>query len=70
EEFALCPPIIAVGGDSAFLDAGFQSLSRLLASGLPIRVVLLDTQACSNTGGQPSAAGFLGQATETPGRAA
>ncbi|MES1259971.1 MAG: 4Fe-4S binding protein, partial [Gemmatimonadota bacterium] len=52
DEFALCPPIVAMGGDGAMLDIGFQNLSRLLASGKPIRVVVLDTQVYSNTGGQ------------------
>jgi pyruvate-ferredoxin/flavodoxin oxidoreductase len=61
EEFALCPPILAVGGDGAMLDIGFQNLSRLLVSGKPVRVVMLDTQAYSNTGGQACTSGFLGQ---------
>jgi pyruvate-ferredoxin/flavodoxin oxidoreductase len=61
EEFLLCPPIIAMGGDGAMLDIGFQNLSRLLASGKPIRVVVLDTQVYSNTGGQACTSGFTGQ---------
>ncbi|HVE31934.1 MAG TPA: 2-oxoacid:acceptor oxidoreductase family protein, partial [Gemmatimonadaceae bacterium] len=44
DEFDLCPPIVAMGGDGAMLDIGFQNLSRLLASGKPIRVIVLDTQ--------------------------
>ena len=64
EEFALCPPIFAVGGDGAMLDIGFQNLSRLLASGKPIRVVMLDTQVYSNTGGQACTSGFLGQVSD------
>ena len=40
EEFDLCPPILAMGGDGAMLDIGFQNVSRLLASGKPIRVVV------------------------------
>ncbi len=61
EEFDLCPPIVAMGGDGAMLDIGFQNLSRLLASGKPIRVVVLDTQVYSNTGGQACTSGFTGQ---------
>ena len=61
EEFHLCPPILAMGGDGAMLDIGFQNLSRLLASGKPIRVVVLDTQVYSNTGGQSCTSGFTGQ---------
>ncbi|MEP6744954.1 MAG: 2-oxoacid:acceptor oxidoreductase family protein, partial [Gemmatimonadota bacterium] len=63
-EFALCPPIIAMGGDGAMLDIGFQNLSRLLASGKPIRVVVLDTQVYSNTGGQACTSGFTGQVAD------
>jgi pyruvate/2-oxoacid:ferredoxin oxidoreductase beta subunit/ferredoxin len=50
-----------VGGDGAMFDIGFQSLSRLLASGMDVKVLVLDTQVYSNTGGQVSTASFLGQ---------
>ena len=33
-----------VGGDGAMLDIGFQSLSRMMASGADIKVLVLDTQ--------------------------
>src|SRR5260370_7388823 len=45
-----------IGGDGAMLDIGFQSLSRMLASGMDIKVIVLDTQGYSNTGGQTPAA--------------
>jgi pyruvate-ferredoxin/flavodoxin oxidoreductase len=61
EEFKLCPPILTIGGDGAMLDIGFQNLSRLMASGKPIRVLVLDTQVYSNTGGQACTSGFTGQ---------
>ena len=64
EEFALCPPLFAVGGDGAMMDIGFQNLSRLMASGKPIRVVVVDTQANSAGGGQSCTAGFKGQASD------
>ncbi len=64
QEFALCPPIVAMGGDGAMLDIGFQNLSRLMASGKPIRVVVLDTQVYSNTGGQACTSGFTGQVAD------
>ena len=67
EEFALCPPILAMGGDGAMLDIGFQNLSRLLASGKPIRVIVLDTQVYSNTGGQACTSGFTGQVADMSG---
>ncbi len=63
-EFALCPPIVAMGGDGAMLDIGFQNLSRLMASGKPIRVIVLDTQVYSNTGGQACTSGFTGQVAD------
>jgi pyruvate/2-oxoacid:ferredoxin oxidoreductase beta subunit/ferredoxin len=50
-----------IGGDGAMYDIGFQSLSRMLASGMDIKVLVLDTQVYSNTGGQVSTASFLGQ---------
>jgi pyruvate/2-oxoacid:ferredoxin oxidoreductase beta subunit/NAD-dependent dihydropyrimidine dehydrogenase PreA subunit len=49
------------GGDGAMLDIGFQSLSRLLMSGMDIKVLILDTQVYSNTGGQASTSTFGGQ---------
>jgi pyruvate-ferredoxin/flavodoxin oxidoreductase len=64
EEFDLCPPILAMGGDGAMMDIGFQNVSRLLASGKPIRVVVLDTQVYSNTGGQACTSGFTGQVAD------
>ena len=53
-----------MGGDGAMLDIGFQNLSRLLASGKPIRVVVLDTQVYSNTGGQACTSGYTGQVSD------
>ncbi|MFP4623520.1 MAG: thiamine pyrophosphate-dependent enzyme, partial [Gemmatimonadota bacterium] len=64
EEFNLVPPILAIGGDGAMLDIGFQNLSRLLASGKPIRVIVLDTQVYSNTGGQASTGTYTGQSAD------
>jgi pyruvate/2-oxoacid:ferredoxin oxidoreductase beta subunit/Pyruvate/2-oxoacid:ferredoxin oxidoreductase delta subunit len=49
------------GGDGAMYDIGFQSLSRLVASGADIKVLVLDTGAYSNTGGQASTASFTSQ---------
>jgi pyruvate/2-oxoacid:ferredoxin oxidoreductase beta subunit/Pyruvate/2-oxoacid:ferredoxin oxidoreductase delta subunit len=50
-----------LGGDGAMYDIGFQSLSRLVASGMDIKVLVLDTGAYSNTGGQASTASFSSQ---------
>ena len=64
EEWELCPPVVAVGGDGAMYDIGFQNLSRLMASGKPIKVLVVDTQVYSNTGGQACTSGFLGQISD------
>lgn len=64
QEFLLCPPVVAVGGDGAMYDIGFQNLSRALISGMPIKVLVLDTQVYSNTGGQACTSGFIGQVSD------
>jgi pyruvate/2-oxoacid:ferredoxin oxidoreductase beta subunit/formate hydrogenlyase subunit 6/NADH:ubiquinone oxidoreductase subunit I len=53
-----------MGGDGAMYDIGFQALSRMVASRADIKVLVLDTQVYSNTGGQASTASFGGQVTK------
>ena len=57
-------PLWVVGGDGAMYDIGFQALSRMFLSGMNIKVLVLDTQVYSNTGGQASTASFTGQNTK------
>ena len=64
EEWLLCPPVVTLGGDGAMYDIGFQNLSRMMASGKPIKVIVLDTQVYSNTGGQACTSGFIGQVSD------
>jgi pyruvate-ferredoxin/flavodoxin oxidoreductase len=64
DEWQLCPPVVSVGGDGAMYDIGFQNLSRALASGMPIKVLVLDTQVYSNTGGQACTSGYIGQVAD------
>jgi len=64
DEWELCPPVVAVGGDGAMYDIGFQNLSRLMASGKPVKVLVVDTQVYSNTGGQACTSGFIGQISD------
>jgi len=64
DEWELCPPVVAVGGDGAMYDIGFQNLSRMMMSGKPIKCVILDTQVYSNTGGQACTSGFTGQVSD------
>jgi pyruvate-ferredoxin/flavodoxin oxidoreductase len=56
-----------MGGDGALYDIGFQSLSRLFMSGMDIKVLVLDTQVYSNTGGQTSTATFTSQDAKMAG---
>jgi len=64
EEWRMCPPVVAIGGDGAMYDIGFQNLSRALASGTPIKVMVLDTQVYSNTGGQACTSSFVAQVAD------
>jgi pyruvate/2-oxoacid:ferredoxin oxidoreductase beta subunit/Pyruvate/2-oxoacid:ferredoxin oxidoreductase delta subunit len=57
-------PLWCIGGDGAMFDIGFQALSRLFASGMNIKVFVLDTQVYSNTGGQASTSSYTGQNTK------
>ncbi|EDY80517.1 Pyruvate flavodoxin/ferredoxin oxidoreductase, thiamine diP-binding domain protein [Verrucomicrobiia bacterium DG1235] len=64
EEFLLCPPVVAVGGDGAMYDIGFQNVSRALMAGRPVKIFVLDTQVYSNTGGQACTSGYIGQISD------
>jgi len=64
DEWELCPPVVSIGGDGAMYDIGFQNLSRALASGVPVKVLVLDTQVYSNTGGQACTSGFISQVAD------
>jgi len=64
EEYLMCPPVVAVGGDGAMYDIGFQNLSRSIMSGMPLKILILDTQVYSNTGGQACTSGFIGQVSD------
>jgi pyruvate-ferredoxin/flavodoxin oxidoreductase len=64
EEWHLCPPVVSIGGDGAMYDIGFQNLSRAMMSGIPIKVLVVDTQVYSNTGGQACTSGFISQVSD------
>jgi pyruvate-ferredoxin/flavodoxin oxidoreductase len=55
------PTVITIGGDGATYDIGFGALSRILMSGTPMKMLVLNTGSYSNTGGQASTSSFLGQ---------
>lgn len=61
EELALMPAVMSIGGDGASYDIGFGAMSRILASGTPVKMLVLNTGAYSNTGGQASTASLEGQ---------
>lgn len=64
DEYLLSPPVVAVGGDGAMFDIGFQNVSRALMAGRPLKIFVLDTQVYSNTGGQACTSGFVGQVSD------
>jgi pyruvate-ferredoxin/flavodoxin oxidoreductase len=64
DEWLLCPPVVSIGGDGAMYDIGFQNLSRAMMSGMPIKILVVDTQVYSNTGGQACTSGFIGQVSD------
>jgi len=49
-----------VGGDGWAYDIGYGGLDHVLASGAPVKVLVLDTEVYSNTGGQASKSTPLG----------
>jgi pyruvate-ferredoxin/flavodoxin oxidoreductase len=56
--------VVAVGGDGAMYDIGFQNLSRALMTGMPVKILVVDTQVYSNTGGQACTSGFISQVAD------
>ncbi len=49
------PKVWAIGGDGAMGDIGFQNLSKVVLQNRPnVKILMLDTQVYSNTGGQNS----------------
>lgn len=54
-EIAELPKVWAVGGDGGMGDIGFQNLSKAILQNRPnVKLLMLDTQVYSNTGGQNS----------------
>ncbi|MFB9619940.1 2-oxoacid:acceptor oxidoreductase family protein [Brooklawnia cerclae] len=61
EELGYLPAVLTIGGDGANYDIGFGAMSRILASNTPLKMMVLNTGAYSNTGGQASTASYTGQ---------
>lgn len=56
--------VLAIGGDGWAYDIGFGGLDHVLSSNENIKVLVLDTEVYSNTGGQSSKSSHLGQVSE------
>ena len=56
--------VLAIGGDGWAYDIGFGGLDHVLSTNENIKVLVLDTEVYSNTGGQTSKASQLGQVAE------
>jgi pyruvate-ferredoxin/flavodoxin oxidoreductase len=55
DEIRELPKVWAVGGDGGMGDIGYQNLSKVILQNRPnVKVLMLDTQVYSNTGGQNS----------------
>jgi len=55
QEIRELPKIWVVGGDGALGDIGFQNVSKVVLQNRPnVKILMLDTQVYSNTGGQNS----------------
>ena len=61
DEMDLLPTVMTIGGDGASYDIGFGAMSRVLTSRTPIKIMVLNSGAYSNTGGQASTSSFTGQ---------
>ena len=55
QEIAEMPKVWVVGGDGAMGDIGYQNVSKVILQNRPnVKMLMLDTQVYSNTGGQNS----------------
>jgi pyruvate-ferredoxin/flavodoxin oxidoreductase len=55
QEIREMPKVWVIGGDGALGDIGFQNVSKVILQNRPnVKVLMLDTQVYSNTGGQNS----------------
>jgi pyruvate-ferredoxin/flavodoxin oxidoreductase len=55
QEMAELPKAWGIGGDGGMGDIGFQNVSKAILQNRPnVKLLMLDTQVYSNTGGQNS----------------
>jgi pyruvate-ferredoxin/flavodoxin oxidoreductase len=58
EDRAACPPLLLIGDDSALLEHGFDALTRLLSSELPVKVIVLDGRSRLAPSPEPALVGM------------
>nr|MCR4581743.1 4Fe-4S dicluster domain-containing protein [Bacilli bacterium] len=59
--------IVALGGDGWAYDIGFNGIDHVLCSNQNIKIMILDTEIYSNTGGQASKSSRVGQVAKFAG---
>ena len=66
-EYIKARRIVCLGGDGWAYDIGFNGIDHVLSSEENIKVMVLDTEVYSNTGGQMSKSSHLGQVAQFAG---
>ena len=56
--------VVALGGDGWAYDIGFDGIDHVLSSGENVKIMVLDTEVYSNTGGQMSKSSHIGAVCE------
>ncbi len=64
KNYIVKPRVWAVGGDGWAYDIGFGGIDQVLSSGKNIKILVLDSQVYSNTGGQASKSTPIGAKAE------
>lgn len=63
-DYVLARTVWAIGGDGWAYDIGFGGIDHVLSSGENVKILVLDTEVYSNTGGQMSKSSKVGQVAE------
>ncbi len=63
-EYIPARSIWAIGGDGWAYDIGFGGIDHILSGNDPVKILVLDTEVYSNTGGQMSKSSKIGQVAE------
>ncbi len=65
QEIRELPKAWIIGGDGGMGDIGFQNVSKVVLQNRPnVKMLMLDTQVYSKTGGQACTSGFTGQVSD------